>query len=315
MGTGIFPFYPLAIRAITFFIPNYLIAALTVSHVSFFIGLLFFHKLLRQWKVKTFFPLLLLLTFPTAFFFGVVYTEGLFFMLFILSLYFLGGKKYLYAGFFAALSSATRLIGIFLIVPFFFSLMKDGKVTFASLVYIAKKHLLLLCSPVIGLVSYMCYLFSTTHDPLYFFHSQPIFGANRSTKLISLPQVYYRYIKIILTAAHDFRWYISLAELVIFTFVFLVLVFDLIQTIKQISTSHVKSYSLLGLSLFSFINLLLPTLTGTFSSIPRYSLFSLSFFLYLGQIKSKQIRIGVFFLFLTSQIVFLSLFIQGYFIG
>ncbi|MCX6732102.1 MAG: hypothetical protein NTV98_01005 [Candidatus Roizmanbacteria bacterium] len=270
---------------------------------------------MKQWKIKTIFPLLLLLSFPTAFFFGVVYTEGLFFMFFILSLYFLEKKRYGYAGLFAALSSATRLIGIFLIIPFFFSLLKEHKITFTYLFTTIKKHLFLLCSPLIGLITYMYYLLITTHDPLFFFHSQPIFGANRSTKLIVLPQVYYRYIRIALTATHDFRWYISLGEMTIFTLVFVVLIFDLVYVIKQVLRAQTKNYYLLGLNIFSFANLVLPTLTGTFSSIPRYSLFSLSFFLYLGQMKFFKLKIGVFLLFITLQIILLSLFIQGYFIG
>lgn len=321
-----FPLYPLFIKGVSFFIPNYLVAALLISHISFGAGLFFFQKLVKQWGIKTISSLLFLLTFPTAFFFGVIYTEGLFFMLFILSLYFLNKKNYAAASLFAILSSSTRLIGIFLVVPFFFSLFVEKKITLKYIFQCIYKHLFLLFSPFIGLISYMSYLFFTTGDPLFFFHSQPVFGANRSTHLILLPQVYFRYVKIIITANHNFQWYLSLFEMSIFSLVLVVLVFDLIHIVQKLklSSTHLRGmqgknsaidYALLGINIFSFANLILPTLTGTFSSVPRYALFSLSFFLYLGQIKSWKIKAGILTLFLTLQIVLLSLFIQGYFIG
>lgn len=314
-----FPLYPLFIKGLSFFIQNYLVAALLISHTSFGVGFLFFQKLLKKWGIKNTTSLLLLLAFPTSFFFGVIYTEGLFFMLFILSLYFLNKKNYVMASIFAILSSFTRLIGIFLVIPFFFFLIAEKEITIKYIVQCVYKHFVLLASPFIGLAVYMGYLFYTTGDPLFFFHSQPVFGANRSTHLILLPQVYFRYLKIIVTANHNFQWYLSLFEISIFSFVLIVLIFDLYQIVKRLKTAstHLRGVQrqLLGINIFSFANLILPTLTGTFSSVPRYVLFSLSFFHYLGQIKSWKIKAGILALFITLQIILLSLFIQGYFIG
>ncbi len=310
-----FPLYPLLIKIVSFIIPNYLVASLLISHISFTIGLIFFNKLLKVWGIKTSWPLLFLLSFPTAFFFGVVYTEGLFFMLFILSLYFLHKKHYWLAGICAALSSLTRLIGIFLVIPFFFSLLVENKPTLKRFALLVTRHAPLLLSPFLGLFSYMSYLWLTTGDPLFFFNSQPLFGANRSTHLILLPQVYYRYIKILFTATHDFQWHQSIFEMGVFSFVFFIVILNLFQDLKNKEMPKQVRHDRLGLGLFSLINILLPTLTGTFSSIPRYALFSISLFLYLSQIKSRAIKICIFLVFLTLQIVLLSLFIQGYFVG
>lgn len=308
-----FPLFPLLIHFVSFIIPNYLVAALVLSNLSFIIGLVFFKKLLDIWGVKSTSSLFYLLAFPTAFFFGAVYTESLFFMLFVLSLYFLYKKNYYLAGLFGALSSATRLIGVFLMIPFFFHFIQSSK---------KKVSLnLVTLSPLIGLLSYMTYLFFTTGDPLFFFNSQPIFGANRSTHLITLPQVYFRYFKILFLAAHDFQWYLSLFEMSIFTLVFAVLVFDLYRIIggiikqPQTASGHPRGGQRLGMVLFSLVNIVLPTLTGTFSSIPRYALFSLSFFIVLGEIKNPLLRTLIFVFFIVSQIIMLSLFVQGYFIG
>jgi len=45
-------------------------------------------------KENFFWLLFFILTFPTSFFFGAVYTEGLFFLLFALTLYFLKKENY-----------------------------------------------------------------------------------------------------------------------------------------------------------------------------------------------------------------------------
>jgi hypothetical protein len=313
-----FPLYPLLIKATSFIVPNFLISALAISNICFAVGLIFFNKLVKVWKINSFYPALFLLTFPTAFYFGIVYTEGLFFMLFVLSLYFLHKKNYFAAGLFAALSSSTRLIGVFLLVPFFFHFLslykgklKDFRISNFDFKTLRLSDFLTLTSPFLGLLSYMAYLWTTTGDPLFFFNSQPIYGANRSTHLIFLPQVYYRYLKILLTAAHDFQWYLSFFEMGIFTLVFAVLILDFLTIVK----SKKISLLFLGLNIFSFINLVLPTLTGTFSSIPRYALFSLSFFLYLANIKSLPVKIGLITLFIFMQIALLSFFVQGYFVG
>jgi hypothetical protein len=98
-------------------------------------------------------------------------------------------------------------------------------------------------------------------------------------------------------------------EFFIFNLVFLVLILDLIWVLKK------KNQNLLALNLFSVANLILPTLTGTFSSITRYSLLSFSFFLFLSRIKSKSVKITLGFLFLILHLVLFGFYLQGYFIG
>ena len=310
-----FPVYPLFIHFFSFIIPHPLIAALVISNGSLLIGLIFFQKLLKGWGIKTLSPIMFLLSFPTAFFFGVVYTEGLFFMFFILSLYFLHRKQYWLAGLFAALSSCTRLIGVFLIVPFFFHFIAENNKILNIYKFKIKNFKFVLFSPFLGLISYMVYLYKTTGDPLFFFNSQPIFGAHRSTHFILLPQVYYSYVKILLTAAHDFQWYLSFFEMGVFSLIFIILILDLLSILKNISKPTAHTLSLLGLNIFSFINLVLPTLTGTFSSIPRYTLFSFSLFIFLGRIQSNALKILIAILLGIVQIILFGFFIQGYFIG
>jgi len=304
-----FPLYSLLIR---FFSPlfknNFLITGLVISNLSFFMGLFFCYKFIgkffKQTELVWFFIFLFL--FPTSFFFSAVYTEGLFFLLIISCLYFLQKKNYLLVFIPAFLASTTRIIGVLLIIPIFFHFYSQKQK-----IKLGLKHLLVFLSPLIGFITYSIYLFKTTGDPLFFLNSQPVFGAHRSTNIILLPQVYYRYLKIFLTAQWNFQYFVSLVEFSFFSFVFIVLIFDFIENCKL----KIENYNRLGLNLFSLAALILPTLTGTFSSIPRYVLFSFSFFLMLAQIKNIFIKSFVTIVFFVFHTLLLSLFIQGYFVS
>jgi len=336
-----FPLYPLIIKYLSpIFSNNQLLTGLIISNVSFLIGLIIFYKYLGSEnptptnnfnKFQQILTIFLLLSFPTSFFFGAVYTEGLFFLLLISTLYFLKKHNYLLVFIFAFLAAITRFVGVFLVIPIVFQIIQNSKVKIQKLKLEVKsclylilntKYLLLVLTPILGLASYCFYLWQTTGDPFFFLTSQPIFGANRSSHLILLPQVYWRYLKIFFTAAHDSRFYVSVVEFLIFNFVFIVLILDLIKNLgikklKFIENCKLKieNYDLLALDLFSFANLLLPTLTGTFSSIPRYSLFSISIFIYLGQLKNNYIKYLILIIFVILHILLLGYFTQGYFIS
>jgi hypothetical protein len=314
-----FPLYFLSVRALALLFPtpgairahNDVLAAILVSNVFFFLGLLLFKKYVSQLRGRAVETMLFLLLFPSSFFFGAVYTEGLFFFLCVGSLYFLKKKNYWLAGLFATLSSATRLMGVFLFIPFLFH-FHNLKLRVSNLAVL---------SPLIGFGAYCLYLWKTVGDPLFFFRVQPMFGANRSTGLIFLPQVYFRYFKIFFTAQWNFQYFISLVELFVFSFVFVILIMDLtnnISTKGRLTSgqkSKIKNYERIALNIFSFINLLLPTLTGTFSSIPRYALFSLSMFLFLSEIQKTLIKHLIKVFFFVLHVVLLGFFIQGYFVG
>jgi hypothetical protein len=100
---------------------------------------------------------------------------------------------------------------------------------------------------------------------------------------------------------------IALIEFLLFIFVFLTLILDLKQLIKNLS--------FLALNIFSFTNLILPTLTGTLSSIPRYSLLSFSFFIFWGKVEKKSWLISLLILFFILHLFFLGFFVQGYFVS
>ncbi|EKD65755.1 MAG: hypothetical protein ACD_49C00094G0001, partial [uncultured bacterium (gcode 4)] len=116
-----FPLYPLVIKySSPLFSNNRLLTGLIISNISFLIGITIFARSYKDSSWMMFF----LLAFPTSFFFGAVYTEGLFFLLLISTLYFLKKENYLAVIVFAFLTSLTRLVGVFLIIPIIFHLIQ-----------------------------------------------------------------------------------------------------------------------------------------------------------------------------------------------
>ena len=307
-----FPLYPTIITILGSLLgKDHLLAGLLTSYTGFFIGGYFLFKLmaLKYGESVSQWMLIFLIIFPTSFFFTSLYTEGIFLMLTALSLYCLYRKKLFSAAFFAILCSLTRLQGILLIIPFFFYFYDKKKQLAENIVFVIKKHWLMLIAPLGGLLIYMVFLQLSVGDPLFFFNSQPAFNANRSTSLILLPQVYWRYFKIFFQSDFTFQYLVALSEFVFFNLAFVgSLIFLKLAWRKQ-------DYFGSGMAFFSLAHILLPPLTGTFSSMPRYVLFAWALFLALAQIKDIRVKIGIGICFVILQIILASLFVQGYFVS
>jgi len=303
-----FPLYPLLIRLLSpIFGNNLLLSGLFISNLSFLCGLFIFRKYLQSTiQPSNHLTIVFLLFFPASFFFGATYTEGLFFFLVALSFYFLKKKRLFFTGSCGFLAALTRIQGVLLVVPFFLEAVR---------VFKNKKRFwltsLLTITPLLGLLTYMRYLLKTTGDQFYFFHSQMVFGPARSISFIPLPQVYFRYLKIFVTSQLNFQYFVSVFEFITFNFVFFILLYELYKLYKLKKPVLAR----LQLNLFSFANLLLPTLTGSLMSIPRFTLLSLSFFVFLGGIKNRLMIAGLLFLFLIFHVILLGFFIQGYFVS
>ena len=168
----------------------------------------------------------------------------------------------------------------------------------------------------------MLYLWYTTGNALEFISAQRGFGNNRSTSLVLLPQVLYRYAKILTRSSLDLGYLVALVELCIFVSFVGVLGYYLYRQFATKQTVHERIRTMdhaevitLGLVLFSLLNLILPTLTGTLSSMPRYALASVAVPLllnrYLGKYMWKiSVVIGV-----LLQVVFALAFYSGHFVS
>lgn len=298
-----FPLYPMVVGVIGKYIsiPPYLIG-MSVSCISFVVGLFFLYSFVLKEKDKKTakFTILMLVSFPTSFFFVCVYTEGLFFLLSVLTVIYTRNRKWLFAGLFGLLAGATRLVGVILVVYMCIEYLQTygKKLVFRPLLGIALVPL--------GLLGFMWYLSVRTGDPLAFMHVQSAFGAQRSNlPVILLPQVLWRYAKIIFTAYMQptpISYIVTIAELCVTVFAFSILWFCR----KSIS---------LGLTVFSFLVLLVPTMTGTFSSMTRYVLSAFPLFISLGTMHNTKLKTGIVVVFLFLQLLSAGLFFRGWFIG
>ena len=296
-----FPLYPLIIKFLSpFFSGNLLYAAILLSNLSLILGTIFFYKTIRSLlkEKQAFWALIFFLSFPTGFYLSSIYTEALFFMLFFAGFYFLQ-KNRVYPSFLSFyLLGLTRVVGV-LSIPAII-LTEKGK----------KKGFFLSLAPLLGLLTYMLYLYKTTGDPLFFFTSQPAFGANRSTHLILLPQVFYRYFKIFIFSNISFVYFTAVLEFSFFILIFTLLLFYGWKLFKKNLWGFES-----GIWFFSFTSLIIPTLTGTLSSIPRYGLLCFSIFIFLAKIKNTYLKLIITLFFLTLKTILTFLFAQGYFVS
>ncbi len=295
-----FPFYPYLIRGISpLFLGNFLLAGLTISHLTFLLSLYLLYKLIKldfEEKIAKR-ALIYLVLFPTSLYFGSVYSESLFLALVLGSFYAARKNRWLLAGMLGAFASATRLAGIFLFPALLIEwwIQSRGKL----------KNLAPLFLTFLGLVAYMGYLDKTTGDPLYFIHVQPFFGAERAVeKLVLLYQVFWRYLKMILTTRFDVLYFSVWLELVAGV-LFLALT--------------ALTYLKLRLSYFVFMILayITPTLTGTFSSMPRYVLVLFPGFILLALLAEKRRWLRIAYPLIGGILLIASviLFTRGYWVA
>jgi Gpi18-like mannosyltransferase len=280
-----------------------------VDKTYFWVGLLFSNILLMfsllliketKNKKNTFSSIILLLSFPTTYYFGAIYSESLFLLLLLLFIYCFRKEKYFLAGLVGLLASATKIIGVFffflLFIKFFEYLKKKRKIQL-------KLPMGLFLAP-LGLLGYMFFLWRNYANPILFLTSQPGFGAQRSSiPIVTLPQVFVRYGKMLMTVKDGYQLFTISNEL-IFSISILILI---IWAYKKIDI-----YTWL-LSLLIFIT---PTLTGTLSSMPRYVIFSYVLLIPVIVVNMNKYQKWVLIIFMILLQVILSvLFTRGYWVA
>ena len=292
-----FPGFPLLIRYTTSLFglasENILTVGLLISNLSFLSALFLLRKIiLLDYSSKVaHYALLSAIVFPTSFYFGSFYTESTFLLLLLTSVYCIRQKKWLLAGIFGGIASSFRLVGIFLlpmaIVEFYLMRKEQKKAQLSSL-------LAFFLFPS-GLAAYMIYLQLSQGDPLMFYSLQTIVGEHRETQIITLPQVFWRYLKMLGSFRFDPTYFSIGMELFCAVFGVLLLI---VGYIRKIRTSYL---------VFGFLGLMLPTFTGSFSSLPRYILVLFPFYVIIGEYASSR---GLLFKYIYYCISLLLLFVE-----
>ncbi len=173
-SSAFLPMYPLLIYLLqgTGIPPQ--IGALLISNISFFLILLIFYRMVildysESVSEKSLWYLAL---FPTAFYFSASYTESLYLLMVLLTLYLGRTKHWFLAALCCMFASLTRNLGILLIVPLLYEYWKQENQNFSSFSIRAHKKLLWLLLIPAGLGIYMLYLWQDLGTPLAFIYAQ-----------------------------------------------------------------------------------------------------------------------------------------------
>lgn len=301
-----FPIYPFLIRSIAaFFGPeliNYVWSGIIISNVSLVLSLLGLYKLARldySEKISRL-ATILILFFPTSFYFGAVYTESFFLALAVWSFYLFRTNKFLFASVLASLASGTRAVGITILPAFLINILQNIK--------LIKKELLSLLIIPIGLFSYMYYLFLYWGGSVKLYQAYTLFGEQRADHIVLLPQVFYRYfVKII----PNLSWnYLPVA----FTVLLEITAATLFLYLIIISFRKVRW----DYWIFSVLGYLIPTTSGSFSSMPRYVILLFPMFFVLAEKLiglKKPLLITILILMSIILAVTQVLYFRGYFVS
>lgn len=316
-----FPVFPVSAQVLYNFTKNAFVSLWLVNAVGFLVFLVGWRKLvlLDSDEKTAFWSWVSIILFPTSFFFLAIYTESLFLACVVWSFVFARSKNWVAASLVAAVASATRVIGIFLLPALLLELWlqhRNYPVFAINRLRQELQHLgsfllknigtiAIIFTSSFGLLAYMWYLQQTFDDPLYFFHVQSEFGAGREESIILLPQVIWRYLKILATyRPFDLKYLAFVQE------------FGLaLLSLGMLAWSSLKIRS--SYVLFSLLAWLLPTLTGTLSSMPRYILVCFPLYLLLGSFLSnqKKLRLTYFLVSIPWLALNTILFIQGYWVA
>ena len=270
-----FPMYPLLISSIMPLVGGSAITAgVLVSNICLFIGLIFLYKLTalefndRPTAQRAVFYLAAA---PMAFFFSAIYTESAYFLFSVATFYYARRGNWLGAWIAGMLCSATRVVGILILLPAALEWMRahgwtlreaNRKATWVRLWQGIRSDglslLPLLLIP-LGLLAFILYLNAHFNDPFLFLNAQANGWARPNRNPISA-----------LWEESTFMIpYILRGELTTFVMVWIVNIAALIVT----AVVSIAAWRRLGASygLYSLLVILIPLASGTMS-LPRYLL-------------------------------------------
>lgn len=286
-----FPLYPLVVKLMHQLTNNYLISSLLISIVSTFLGMQVLYKLMSKDYDKKLAEkvILAVLFFPTSFYFLTAYSEGLFFLLVILTFYFLRQNKLLQASIFAGLASATRLSGLALVLGLLVEIMVREKIN---------KRTGLVFLSLSGFIIYCGYLYYKVGDPFYFLTAELHWQRSFTMPVIN--------------------FWDSIRKLADLSFINnnFISFLDLIFAVFGLGLS-IRSFRFLPLSfsIYSLVSILFPLFTPSLSSMPRFLLTIFPIFILVAQVKNQYLALAYQIISLMLLSTFAALFVNGYWVS
>jgi len=301
---SLFPVYPWLIGNLNVF-NSYLISSLFLSHLFLIASIFVLYRLVlldEKPKIAKS-TILLLLLFPTSFFFGSVYSESLFLFLALSSLFFARKKLFFLSSIMALIASATKITGIFLWISIIYEYWLANEKNIKKLF---RPNLIWLFLPPLGLISYLQYIFERIGKPEFISGIFSILFGENPEKLILIHQVIFRYFKMLFLT--------DIGSSVFFTVLLEFISAILIITVIIFAYKNIRfSYWIYLLLAFIFSGL-----SGTFVGFPRLILVIFPVFIFLGKWLVEQgrgVRLAFYGLLIILSIFSIAFFSRGYFIG
>ncbi len=287
-----FPLYPILINLFVKITGDYLVSALIISFISFFLAANIFYQLvyIDFGKSVAKKALVALLVFPLSFHFLTVYTESLFFLLSVLTFLFARKNNYFLAAIFAFLSSATRLSGLAVVLSLMASVYFSQKVNY--------KNWYVYLSP-IGFLLYCLYLYHQTGDFFYFIKAESYFW---NSGLVFPGGAIIHSFKQLFTPGFITNNFRDLLDLLFLIFAG----FSVWKVCKKLSLDY---------AIFTLISILLPLFSPTIVAVPRYILLIFPVFIVVSLVKNEYLSLGYQIISLMLFSIYASLFINGYWVS
>jgi Gpi18-like mannosyltransferase len=291
-----FPLYPLLIHTLSWITQSHIISALIISNLAYGGCIYFLYRLsnLDFDTTHSYWVILFLSCFPTAYFLHIGYTESLFLLLTIFSFYMARKEHWLIASLLAALACTTRITGLILIPALFIEFLMQFKAHPIPSNFI-KKSIFLLIIP-LGFLIYLGINESVYDNPFHFLiYQKEHWHQNLTWPWIGLigsfKEIFTHTISRVLTVGLP-------------NFIFSILGFIL----SCIALWKLRlSYGVYAMGLWIMSNS-----TGFALSVPRYTLSIFPLFLVLPLlIRSPLLKILLLALFLLIHSIYAGLFILG----
>lgn len=272
-----FPLYPLLIRIVRFiFGISFPYAGILISRGALLFAIIFFIKLIEQdfSKKIAYRSAWYMLIFPTSFFFFATYTEGLFLFINLATWYFIKTKKYTFAFIFGFLCPLTRLLGIIMSPIIFLEYLRSIKFEFKQI----KLPIITSIAPILGLGLYGLYNYYHTQDFFNFLNAQKYWaGYGREGYNNPFVIIADNVVSSFSNFSEEGFLILGYFDLWFTLFALFILIYILIK--KVIPFTYV---------VWGWIFFLIPIVTGSLVSMPRYVLVLFPIFIVLAKLAENQ---------------------------
>lgn len=305
-----FPLYPILIKTLAFTGLNVTVSALLISNIIFLAAIIMLYKIGKLYNLNTEISkktILLLISFPTAFFFISAYTESLLLFFLTSAIYFAKKQNWFIAATFSLLATFTKITGLTVFIFLIVEYISQNKNLILELKSLSIKQIIKKLEPLFylvtlglsGLYIYMLYLYLLLGDPTFFITVQKSWGR---TQTIASP---------LNTLITDFNKYIMTNTFSIQSLEVIIVIISLLLipfVIKRFGKN---------LGLLTFFTTTFTLFSGKTESSLRYILLAFPIFWLIAQWSEKSSLLFYTYLFtaIMLQSLFLFLFLNGIWVG